>query len=30
MDGGNLKIEWDANRHIQMTGGATMVFEGEI
>ncbi|MDR2146951.1 MAG: diaminopimelate epimerase [Tannerella sp.] len=30
MDGGSLTIEWDANRHMQMTGNAVTVFEGEI
>ena len=31
MDGGELCIEWDEQtNHVQMTGGATTVFEGEI
>ncbi len=31
MDGGTLHIEWsEADGHIYMTGGATLVFEGEI
>jgi diaminopimelate epimerase len=31
MDGGNLTVEWDeASDHVFMTGGATLVFEGEI
>lgn len=29
--GGDLEIEWDANsRHVYMTGGAEMVFKGEL
>ena len=28
--GGNLVVKWDQyNNHVYMTGGATMVFEGE-
>ena len=31
MDGGHLHIEWsEADNHIYMTGGATLVFEGEV
>jgi diaminopimelate epimerase len=31
MDGGTLSITWDeADNHVQMTGGATKVFDGEI
>jgi diaminopimelate epimerase len=30
MDGGNLTVEWDDNNHIQMTGEAVTVFEGEV
>ena len=29
--GGNLMIEWnEANNHVYLTGGATVVYEGEI
>lgn len=31
MDGGTLHIEWkEADNHVYMTGGATIVFDGEI
>lgn len=30
MDGGTLRIEWDDENHIQMTGPATKVFDGMI
>jgi diaminopimelate epimerase len=30
MDGGTLSILWDENNHIQMTGEAVTVFEGDI
>jgi diaminopimelate epimerase len=30
MDGGDLRILWDSDNHIQMTGDAVTVFEGDI
>jgi len=31
MDGGTLHIDWnDADQHVYMTGGATIVFDGEV
>lgn len=30
MDGGTLKIDWEKDGHVYMTGPATVVFDGEI
>jgi diaminopimelate epimerase len=30
LPGGVLTIEWKAGEDVRMTGGATLVFEGEI
>ena len=30
MDGGSIKVDWEEDNHIYMTGPAVSVFEGEI